>query len=159
MTKKTQSGKSKQIAEIKISDKKQILVSIELYKAKKYLAIREQYKEDEEDEDWKYGKQGLNIPVSALSEKKLAKLIKALEEASEKLFSEDEDEEEDEEEDEKSSKKKKKKSKKDEDEDEDDEDEDEDEDEKSSKKKKKSKKKDDDEDEAEDADDDFDDDD
>jgi Transcriptional Coactivator p15 (PC4) len=152
MSKKSQSGKTKTLAEIKITDKKQIKIEISVYKGKKYLSIREQYKDDADDDDWSYGKQGLNIPVKSLSEKSLAKLIKALKAASEKLFDEGE-EEDDDDEDEKPKKKKKKKDDDDEDEDEDDDEEDDDEDE--DEKPKKKKKKDDDDDDDDDEEDPF----
>lgn len=42
------------------------------YKKKNYVMVREQYKKDEDDEEWAFGK-GCNIPVTAFTSESASK--------------------------------------------------------------------------------------
>jgi outer membrane biosynthesis protein TonB len=159
MANASQSGKSKKLAIVKLGATKQIRVSIDTFKGKEMLVVREQYKDDEDE--WQFGKNGINLALARMDKDKLMTIAKAIKGVADGLddAEEDEDEdekpakkkkvvEEDEDDEDEKPKKKKKTVKKKAEEDEDDEDEDE------KPKKKKKKVEDDDNEDEEDEDDD-----
>lgn len=78
-------NKDKLIAEIPLSGTKQIRIAISDYKGNKYFAMREQYKSDAEDEEWLWGRGGLNLPIKKLTAKSCRKLAKIFENLAIKL--------------------------------------------------------------------------
>jgi hypothetical protein len=93
--KKNQDGKTKTkeklIAEIPLSGTKQIRIAISEYKGNKYFAMREQYKTDADDDEWLFGKQGLNLPIKRLTPKSCKQLSVIFSKLAEKLNAEDDD--------------------------------------------------------------------
>lgn len=84
MSKGDQSGSLKIIQTVEINDKRRMIVAKDKYKGKMYLVLREQYKKDEDDEDWLFGK-GVNLHLKTIGTKGLKKIIKGLKEILEKM--------------------------------------------------------------------------
>lgn len=75
----------KVIAEIPLSGTKQIRIALSTYKGEKYLAMRSQYKDDAEDEEWKFGRGGLNLPVKRLTPESCKQFAGIFKKVAEKL--------------------------------------------------------------------------
>jgi hypothetical protein len=91
MSKVSQAGKTKRpLVAIKLDDKNKLVATIEDFKGKPQLVFRKKYW-NEEKEEWCWGRDGVNIPVSKLPSEKVEALSNFFSKLADKLARQESD--------------------------------------------------------------------